>query len=312
MGQAALQHGPGGGIEWHRVWSVAQPERLGLVVDVIDAQLPGLLAGGSMQEREYPDQGLMRVSIGVGGPAAEQGALLVEGEGAAAEGVGFLGGQAFGGVGQQQVLGAGEAEELPQHGQPSLAGLGHVGEECLDVVDVDQRPLAFAPAVGQEAGEVAQDGQRGLEGGVAARPGSRPAGAFPRPQHRLGEAGHGEPQWFGNLVDTALPPAARQLLGLVGGQSQPAAGEEVLQRPRQRAHGAPWHAGAVQQRRGEIGLLVFQQPPQGADQRGRSAGAVSGGGVSGELAQPGRWIRQPGDEVIRADERLIRVALPAG
>ncbi|HEY0452763.1 hypothetical protein [Actinophytocola sp.] len=178
VSQAALQHSPAGRIERDRVWPIAQPESLGLVVDVIDLQQPSFLAGGPVQESEYPDNRLVRVDIGICGPAAEQRALLVEGEGAAAEAVGLLGGQARGGVDQHQTLGAGESEELPQHGRPPFAGLGWVNEERLDVVDVDQGPLVFAPVRDQEAGEIAQDGQPGFDGVVAAGSGSRPAGAF--------------------------------------------------------------------------------------------------------------------------------------
>ncbi|GAA1436244.1 hypothetical protein GCM10009601_63240 [Streptomyces thermospinosisporus] len=61
----------------------------------------------------------IRASCGafVGGPAAEEFALLVEGEGPAAEAVRLLRGQSPCRVDQDEVLRAGEAEELPQHDQ---------------------------------------------------------------------------------------------------------------------------------------------------------------------------------------------------
>jgi hypothetical protein len=34
-----------------------------------------------VQQGEYPDEGFMRVNVDVGGPAAKQFALLIEGEG---------------------------------------------------------------------------------------------------------------------------------------------------------------------------------------------------------------------------------------
>ncbi|WP_205623044.1 hypothetical protein [Sciscionella marina] len=90
--QTALQRGPAGGIERDRVRPVPEQASLGVVIDVVDLQQPGLLAGGSVQQGEHPDEGFVRVNVGVGGPATKQFALLIEGEGAAAERVGTVGG----------------------------------------------------------------------------------------------------------------------------------------------------------------------------------------------------------------------------
>nr|WP_246460847.1 hypothetical protein [Streptomyces himalayensis] len=115
-----------------------------------------------------PSRALVRVDVVVGSPAAEELALLVEGEGAAAEAARLLRGQGAGRVDERDVLRAGEAEELPQHDQPPLAGLGQGGQEGFDVVDVDQGPVVLAAVLGEEAGEVAQEGQGGFQGVVAA------------------------------------------------------------------------------------------------------------------------------------------------
>lgn len=82
-----------------------------------------------MQQGEHAQQGFVRVDVLVGGPAPEEGPLLVQGESPAAEAAGHLRGQGASRVDQHNVLRAGEAEELPQHGQPPLAALGPGGQE---------------------------------------------------------------------------------------------------------------------------------------------------------------------------------------
>lgn len=52
--------------------STVESNRTLLVVDVLDAQVPQLVAGHGVQLAEQPDQGLVRVHVRVGGPAAEQ------------------------------------------------------------------------------------------------------------------------------------------------------------------------------------------------------------------------------------------------
>jgi hypothetical protein len=80
------------------------------------------------------------MDVFAGCPAAEELALLVECEGAAAEAAPFLHDQGAGRVDQHDVLGAGEAEELPEYYEPALAGLGQGGQEGFDVVNVDPGP----------------------------------------------------------------------------------------------------------------------------------------------------------------------------
>jgi hypothetical protein len=111
-----------------------------------------------------PSRALVRVSVLAGRPAAEQLTLLVQRDGAAGEPAGLAGGQFPGGVGEDDLAVAGEAEELPQRGQPPLAAAGQGAEEGLDVAHVGQRPVVLA-AVVEEDGEVAGGGQGGLDRG---------------------------------------------------------------------------------------------------------------------------------------------------
>jgi hypothetical protein len=66
-------------------------------------------------------------------------------------------------------VGAGEAEELPQHGQSPLAGPGQGGQEPLDVVHVHQRSIVLALVGGQGAGEIPEGDQSRFQGVIAAR-----------------------------------------------------------------------------------------------------------------------------------------------
>ncbi|MBP2056262.1 hypothetical protein J2Z21_009280 [Streptomyces griseochromogenes] len=78
------------------------------------------------------------MDVFAGGPAAEQLALLVEGEGPAAEAAQLRRGQRPRRVDQDDVVRTGEAEELPQNDEPAFVGLGQGGQEGLDVVHVGQ------------------------------------------------------------------------------------------------------------------------------------------------------------------------------
>src|SRR6266496_3824112 len=126
-----------------------------------------------------------------------------------------------------QPLASGEAEELPQHGQPSLAAVGQGGQERLDVTHVHQRPVQLAAHRGQEAGEVAQGGQGRLDGAVGAWAGAGPAGTLTCPQHPRSERRDRRAERVGSGVDAALAASGGQPGGLVGGHRQPLAGEEA-------------------------------------------------------------------------------------
>lgn len=136
-----------------------QPDSMGLLVDVVGLQHPHLGAGGAMQQSEHAHHRFMRVHVLVGCPPPKQLALLIEGEGPAAEAVRLLRDQLAGWVDQQQLLGPREAEELPQHGQPPLAALGQGGQEGFDIMHVDERPGVLVPFVDQEQGQVTQGRQ---------------------------------------------------------------------------------------------------------------------------------------------------------
>ena len=141
---------------------------------------------------------------------------------------------------------AGEAEELPQHGQSPLAGLGQHAEEGLDVMQVDQRPIEPVAVRIQEQGQVSDGGQGLVDGVLGAGSGPGPTGTFLVLQQGGREGLDRGLQRAGNCVDPTLPAAGRQLLGLVGGQREMMLGEEVLQAAGQRPDGPAGAAGTVQ------------------------------------------------------------------
>ncbi|MEU0480949.1 hypothetical protein ABZ260_17385 [Streptosporangium sp. NPDC006013] len=59
-------------------------------------------------------------------------------------------------------------------------------------------------------------------------------------------------------------------------------------------------------------MVIVQQPSQLADQAAGPGRRVTGGQVGDEVAKPGRWIGQSGDEVLAGDEGSFGAALPAG
>jgi hypothetical protein len=86
------------------------------LVDVAHAQAADLVAGSAVEQREDPEQRFMRVSVTARRPAAVQLALLVQEEGLAGDSRAVR----PRGAGEDDLAAAGEAEELPQHGQPPL------------------------------------------------------------------------------------------------------------------------------------------------------------------------------------------------
>lgn len=65
-------------------------------------------------------------------------------------------------VDQKDAPAAGEPEELPQYGQVAWPVIRLDSQECLDVIDVDSRPILFIASVFDKDGEVADGRQRGL------------------------------------------------------------------------------------------------------------------------------------------------------
>ena len=125
--------------------------------------------------------------VGAGGPAAELLTLLVDGNGGATESGGTFRLDSAGGVDEYNLAGSSEAEVLPQHRQSALAGFGHNRQEGLDVVNIGQRPVLLIACAGQEAGEVADDGQGRVDGAVGARQRAGPPGPLACSQQGLGK-----------------------------------------------------------------------------------------------------------------------------
>jgi hypothetical protein len=280
-------------------------------VDVVQAQVADLLARDAVQEGEDPEEGFVRVGVGLAGPPAEQGALLVAGDGGTVEAAGLSHGQAAGRVGEDDPVGAGGAEELAEHREVAFAVVRRPCEECFDVVDVGQGPVVLAAVVGEEAGEVGHGGQGGLDGVVGAGPGPGPAGPVPGPEHRVLVVGYRAAQRFGRCLHAAPTTVCGQTLGLVGRHREGTFDEEVLKGAGQRTHRAARTAGAFQQRMRVSRATVAQQPTQGGDHGAGSAHAVSGGQVRDEVRQPRWWSVQAGGEVVGLNERPVGVGLPA-
>ncbi|MGW4205677.1 hypothetical protein [Streptomyces sp. NPDC004726] len=141
-----------------------------------------------------------------------------------------------GGVDEYDLAGSSEAEVLPQHGQPAPAGFGHGRQECLDVVDIGQRPVLLLAGAGQEAGEVADDGQGRVDGAVGARHRAGPPGPLTCSQQGLGKRLYlGSKRERGGL-DAALAATGCESFGVVGGKGEVSLGEEVLKRAGEGAH----------------------------------------------------------------------------
>ncbi|TPQ22158.1 hypothetical protein [Streptomyces sporangiiformans] len=174
-----------------------------------------------------------------------------------------------------------------------------------------QRPVLLAAFAGEEAGEVTHDGQCRLDGRVAARPCSVPAGPLARAHRESGEHIHRWPQGLGDGVDAALSAAGRKPLALIGGHGHAVTGEEGFQCAGDGAHRASGTTRAFEQSLRAVGLLVQEKSSQGTDHRACAADAVLGGEVGGEVPQPVRGFGEFGDQVLGPDEGPVGVTLPA-
>ncbi|WP_328541398.1 hypothetical protein OHT17_02870 [Streptomyces sp. NBC_00371] len=218
----------------------------------------------------------------------------------------------MGGIDEHDLPGTRETEELSEHDQASFSGLGRAGEEGFDVVDIGQRPVLLAAFAGEEAGEVTHDGQRRLDGRIAARPCSGSACPLARAHHQVGECFHRWPQGLGDGIDAALSAAGREPLGLIGGHSHAVTGEEGFQCAGEGAHRASGTTRAFEQSLRVVGLLVQEESSQGSDHRAGATDAVLGGEIGGEVPQPVRRFSEFSDQALGPDEGPVGVTLPAG
>jgi hypothetical protein len=110
--------------------------------------------------------------------------------------------------------------------------------------------------------------------------------------------GNGGTQRLGGFPDPTLAACGFPAGGVVGGEGKPGVGEEVLQGTGEGASAAASPAGLLEDRlwtrRGGLG----EQAAEAADHQRGPSRAVPGGGVRGELAQPGRRVGQPGGEAL--------------
>ena len=99
------------------------------------------------------------------------------------------------------------------------------------------------------------------------------------------------------------PAAGGPVLGVVGRQGEPMAGEEVLQRAGQRP--APFR-GSFQQGLRVDGPAVAQEPTEACDHLAGGGGVVAGHEVVREAGQPRRRVAEPGGEVLGPDRDPVR------
>ncbi|WP_198344640.1 hypothetical protein [Mycobacterium dioxanotrophicus] len=156
-----------------------------------------------------------------------------DGEGAATKSPVPLGRHASRRVDEHHAAIAGEPEELAQHSQTSSSVVRQLSEERLNIGDVHECPIPLAALGIEEAGQIAHNCQRRLDGAVGAGPGARTPSPIASAQHRLGEGrdSGAHPGWC--AVDPLLAPSGGEPLVLVGGHRQAALGEERLQGTRQ-------------------------------------------------------------------------------
>lgn len=236
VGEAPLDDGPARRIERDRVRPPDNAQGPIGMVEVVDPEAADLQTRQAMNEAEDPEKGLVRVSVAAAGPAAEQSALLIEIQSLADETAGLLGGQSDGRVHQDDPLAASEGEELAQHGEPTFAALGQDGQEGLDVVDIDDRPVGLSLLGDKELSEVADGGQGGLDGLVGAGQGSGPESTFPGAEHVVAERRCSRPKRLGHRGDATVAPTCCQAFSLIRGQREAMAGEESFEGAGQRSH----------------------------------------------------------------------------
>lgn len=140
-----------------------------------------------MQYGEQSEHGLMRVRAGIGTPSMEQSPLLGDRECAATKSSIPLGDHTSRRVDENHSAAAREPKVLAQHGQTSCPAVRLIGQESLDVRHIHQRPILFATLRIEEAGQVAHDPQRSLDGSVSAWAGAGTSGAFSGVQHEISE-----------------------------------------------------------------------------------------------------------------------------
>jgi len=83
-----------------------------------------------------------------------------------------------GGIGEHQAAGFGPAEEGSQDGEPPCPACRPPGQECFQVGCLGGGPVGLGPLLGQEAGQVPEDGQLAGDRGVSAGTGPGLAGAL--------------------------------------------------------------------------------------------------------------------------------------
>jgi hypothetical protein len=237
----------------------------------------------------------MGMSVGIGGPTAEQSTLLGDAQDGGARSSVAIAGDVLGGVDQHDAVGLRPAKEEPLRAQPSGPTERSFGEERLDVAGCGARPVGLGALRDQEAGEVANDGEVLHHGEIGA--GSSPglSGALLTGHQCVGEAGQRRAQRFGGLFDPAAATRCPALGVVIEWKCQASFDEEVLQRAGQRSRGASrWDA--LEKGLGIGRSRLGEHAAQPTDHERRAANAVSGRGVVDEVGEPHRRVLQSGGD----------------
>jgi len=236
VGEAAVERGEAEWVERDWVRPAAEPDRSRCGVDVVDGEGSQLADRRAVQQREQPDERLVRVTVSAC-PAAQQPGLVGCGQGAAAKAASGPVRETGGRVGEADPLLAGEVEEVAQRCEPEPV-IASGGEERLDVGARARRPVAHAGAL-EVRGELGKDREALLdrvifERSLADPPGALATGQQPR-RIALGRGAQRERA----ALDPSSASAVSEATALVAGEHEASVNEKRFQQSGRVARAAP-------------------------------------------------------------------------
>ncbi len=181
-----------------------------------------------MQQREQPDERLVRVTVSAR-PAAQQPCLLAPGKGAAAEAAGGSVGETGARVGETDPLVAGEAKEVAQRREPEPA-ITTGRQETLDMSARARRPVVDV-LLFEVDGKLGEDREALLDRVVFERSLADPTGALATGQQPCRVSLGRGAQRRRAALDPPLASAVSESAALVAGEHQAAGDKERFQQP---------------------------------------------------------------------------------
>ena len=226
--EAALQRREAERVERHRVGSTTECHCSGCGVDVVDREGSQLADRRAVQQREQPDERLVRVTVSAR-PAAQQPRLVGSGKGAAAEAAGRSVGETCARVGETDPLVAGEAKEVAQRREPEPAiTIGR--QETLEMSARARRPVVEV-LLFEVDGKLGEDREALLDRVVFERSLADPTGALATGQQRCRVSLGRGAQRRRAALDPPLASAVSESAALVAGEHQAAGDEKRFQQP---------------------------------------------------------------------------------